>query len=100
MYVYEGHMGSLFATDHELSIEERYCEQCGDYDWCVGCATTRAEAWELLKNSTNTFDLSMCEGCPHDGDDDYCDDECEHFAHSGGWDYDYVQEFIKENWDE
>lgn len=74
MYIYEGHMGNLFTSDYELSYEERHCEQCGDSDWLIGNATTRAEAWDLLKDDTDI-----------DG--------------SGGWDYDYVQEFIKENWE-
>ena len=73
MYIYEGHMGSLYTSNHELSYKDLYCEQCCDSDWYIGYATTRAEAWELLKDKTDI-----------DG--------------SGGWDYDYVQEFINENW--
>lgn len=73
MYIYDGHMGSLFATDHELSYQQRHCEVCGDSDWLIGYATTRAEAWDLLKDDTDI-----------DG--------------SGGWDYEYVQKFINENW--
>lgn len=26
MYIYAGHMGSLYATDYELSFDEVYCE--------------------------------------------------------------------------
>ena len=74
MYIYESHMGSLYASDYELSYEETYCEQCGDSDWFIGYATTREEAWDLLKNETDI-----------DG--------------SGGWDYNYVQKFIDNNWD-
>lgn len=75
MYVYEGHMGSLYATDYQLSYDERHCEQCGDTDWFLGTADTKDEAWELLKDITN-------------------------MNGSGGWDYDYVQEFINSNFDE
>ena len=100
MYIYQGHMGSLYVSDHKLSYKETYCEQCGDSDWLIGYATTRAEAWDLLKDETDTFDISICEGCQHADDDDYCECECENFAHSGGLSYDYVQEFINENWDE
>lgn len=100
MYIYEGHMGSLYTSDTALDYEDLYCEQCGDSDWLIGYATTRAEAWELLKDDTATFDPSMCEGCPHDGDDEYCNYECEHYMHSGGWNYEYVKEFIETNWDE
>ena len=75
MYIYEGHMGSLYTSDRQLSWEETYCETCGDSDWLIGFAATREEAWELLKDDTDI-----------DG--------------SGGWDYDYVQEFLKENYEE
>lgn len=36
MWIYEGHLGSLFASERPLTVEECYCEQCGDYDWEVG----------------------------------------------------------------
>ena len=98
MYIYESHMGSLYTSDTALDWEYLHCEQCGDADWLIGYATTRAEAWDLLKDKTDTFDISMCEGCPHSEDEDYCNYECENYAHCGGWNYDYVQEFINEYW--
>ena len=73
MYIYEGHMGSLYTSDRELSYEERHCEQCGDTDWLVGYAMTGEEAWGLLKWDTD-------------------------INGSGGWDYDYVREFILNNY--
>ena len=100
MYIYESHMGGLYTSDTKLSYEQRHCEQCGDTDWLIGFASTRAEAWDLLKNETDTFDISMCERCPHSDDYDYCDNECENFAHHGGWSYDYVQAFLNEYWSE
>ena len=75
MYIYEGHMGSLYTSNRKLSYEERHCEQCGDSDWLIGYANTREEAWELLKDEVDI-----------DG--------------SGGWDYEYIQEFLNENWNE
>jgi hypothetical protein len=93
-------MGSLYTSDDALDYEDLYCEQCGDSDWLIGYADTREEAWDLLKDITNTFDEAMCENCPHSEDYDYCNDECEYYQGSGGWDYDYVQEFININWDE
>lgn len=75
MYIYQGHLCSLYTSDEYLDYDDLYCEQCGDSDWLIGCATTRAEAWELLKDDTD-------------------------INGSGGWDYNYVQEFIKVNWDE
>lgn len=75
MYIYEGHMGSLFTTDELLSYEECYCETCGDSDWFIGKADTRKEAWELLKDE---IDING----------------------SGGWDFEYVANFINGNWEE
>lgn len=74
MYIYESHMGGLYVSDEQLDYEYLYCEQCGDSDWLIGYAETREDAWNLLKDETNI-----------DG--------------SGGWDYEYVQEFLK-NWEE
>lgn len=74
MYIYEGHLGSLYASEEKLTWEDTYCESCGDSDWFIGYASTKEEAWNLLKDDTDI-----------DG--------------SGGWDYNYVQEFINQNWD-
>lgn len=74
MYIYEGHMGSLYTSDCELDYEALYCEQCGDSNWLIGQADTRNEAWELLKNDIN-------------------------INGSGGWDYDYVHEFLGRNFE-
>lgn len=73
MYIYQSHMGALYLSDTELDYEDLYCETCGDSDWLIGQADTKEKAWELLKENTDI-----------DG--------------SGGWDYNYVQEFLK-NWD-
>ena len=76
MYIYEDHLsGGLYASDDELDYEQLHCEQCGDTDWLIGFAETRKEAWDLLKDDTNI------EG-------------------SGGWDYEYVMEFINKHWEE
>ena len=50
MYIYENHMGGLFASDRELSYEEYCCETCGDSDWLIGEADTREEVLELLRD--------------------------------------------------
>ncbi|MBC5688099.1 hypothetical protein H8S37_04015 [Mediterraneibacter sp. NSJ-55] len=75
MYIYESHMGGLFTSDQELDVEECHCETCGDYDWLIGEADTKEEAWELLKDDTNIND-------------------------SGGWDYEYIQNFLNDNFEE
>jgi hypothetical protein len=67
-------MGSLFVSDDILDYEQTYCETCGDSDFLLGYAETKEEAWNLLKDNT---DINS----------------------SGGWNYEYVQEFLK-NWDE
>lgn len=37
MWIYESHLGGgYFANRRELSAEERYCDECCDYDWPVG----------------------------------------------------------------
>ena len=75
MWVYEGHTGNLYTSYEKLDYEDLHCEICRDTDWLIGYATTREEAWSLLKDDTD-------------------------INGSGGWNYEYVQEFINENWDE
>ena len=75
MYIYESHMGGLYTSDEPLDYEDLYCEECGDSDWLIGYAETREDAWNLFADETDI-----------DG--------------SGGWDYDYVQNFININWEE
>lgn len=98
MFIYENHLGGVYSEDIELYFDELYCEQCGDSDFLIGFASTREEAWELLKDVTNTFDPSICESCDHSKDYDYCSCMCKAYQHSGGYDYEYIQEFINENW--
>lgn len=75
MYVYESHLGGLFTVLDELDFEEIYCEECGDTDSFIGYADTREEAWDLFKDD---IDING----------------------SGGWNYDYIKEFIDSHWDE
>lgn len=72
MYIYESHMGGLFTSDEEIDDDFLYCDQCGDWDWLIGYATTKEEAFNLLKDYYNWDD---------DGDE-------------------YIQEFINSNWDD
>ena len=72
MFIYESHMGGLYTSSEELDWDRLYCETCGDYDWLIGEADTKEEAWELLKDDTD-------------------------INGSGGWDYDYVWNFINGN---
>lgn len=38
MYLYQSHLGGIYAldSDYEESIEDLFCETCGDYDFCLG----------------------------------------------------------------
>ena len=74
MYIYESHLGGLYTSDEYLNYDDLYCEQCGDSDWLIGYAATRAEAWDLLTDYTDI-----------DG--------------SGGYSYDYIQTFIDTYWE-
>lgn len=40
MYIYENHLGGLYASDYALDDDDLYCEQCGNSDWCIDCAET------------------------------------------------------------
>lgn len=75
MYIYESHMGGFFTKDEILSYEEEYCEQCGDSDNFIGYADSRKTAWKLLKPMTDIND-------------------------SGGYDRNYVDDFINNNFEE
>lgn len=50
MYIYESHMGDLYATQEPLNDDELYCETCGDSDTYLGCANNKKEAKKLLGN--------------------------------------------------
>lgn len=73
MYVYQGHLGTLYTSEYELNYDDLYCEECGDYDWYIGYATTKQEAWNLFAGD---IDING----------------------SGGWNYNYIKEFIERNW--
>lgn len=57
IYIYESHLGGLYISDEELSLDETYCETCGDCDW-LGCA---AENWmdvaKYLRDNLDVFGL-------------------------------------------
>lgn len=43
VWVYKSHIGGLFTESKPLTADECYCEQCGDYDWEIGCFETMAD---------------------------------------------------------
>ena len=99
MYIYESHLGGLFVSEDILDFHQCYCEECGDSDTLIGEANSLEEAWALLKDQTCTFDEAICTTCTHKEDYDYCDNNCEEFSHSGGWSYNYICEFLYENFE-
>ena len=72
MFIYAGHMGSLYATDYKQDFDDLYCETCGDYDTFVGEAHTKKEVLDL-------FDGEIDDG-----------------KGSGGWGREYFMEFLDE----
>lgn len=88
MYIYESHLGGVYARSKELSYEQLYCEQCGDSDSLIGEADTAEEAWALLK--PNDF---VCLSCK---DAEFCERECEKFGENyyGMYSLEHVLTFI------
>ena len=48
-YLYESHLGGLYASDEELDYDSLYCSQCGDSDWPIGTFENIKDFWELVK---------------------------------------------------
>lgn len=42
-WVYESHLGSLYVSNWQISIDSLYCDECGDYDQEIGCFETFAD---------------------------------------------------------
>ena len=75
-YIYKNHLdGNLYTSTEKLSYARRYCEQCGDSDECIGMADCRTDAWIDLE------DIIERNG-------------------SGGYDFDYIKNFIETEWSE
>ena len=70
MYIYEGHLGTLYSYDHLLDYDDLYCEQCGDSDRELGYVESSADILALLAD-----DIDWPSGY-------------------GGWSLDYVLKFI------
>ena len=48
MYIYEGHLGGLFASEYSIPFDRLYCETCGDSDRELGNVETVEELIALL----------------------------------------------------
>lgn len=69
MFIYQGHMGSLFSSNDPIDFNDLYCETCGDFDWELGNVESQEELLQLLAD-----DIAALPG-------------------DGGWDMDYVLDF-------
>ena len=94
-YIYEGHMGGLYATEEELSFKALYCEQCGDRDRLIGYANNLTEAWELLKGKADLFDDDKCKTCEYNSEEyiDTCMERC-HRLDGGEYTLSYISTFL------
>lgn len=48
MYLYESHLGGVFATTESIDWGYLYCDSCGDSDQFIGYFETEEELKELL----------------------------------------------------
>ena len=71
MWIYQGHLGDLYASDYSIPPDDLYCDTCGDVDWELG---NFEDAESLI--------ISMADEIAVDG--------------SGGWCLDYITEFVNE----
>ena len=70
MYIYEGHMGGLYASEYSIPFDRLYCETCGDSDRELGYVSSVEELIALLAD-----DVAWPES-------------------RGGWDFDYFMVFL------
>lgn len=75
MYIYQKSDGQLYASNDYLSYENREHET--GFDWLVGKANNKDEAWKLLKPKTKKKKDTM-----------------------NGLEKECVKKFIEENWEE
>ena len=57
IYIYESHLGGLYISDRELSLDEAYCETCGDNDWLACIADNWIDVAEYLRSRLDVFNL-------------------------------------------
>lgn len=63
MFLYESHLGGIYAKDYEQDFEELYCEQCGDCDWEIGEFNSAIKVLEYMAddisvNGSGGYDLN------------------------------------------
>lgn len=97
MYIYESHMGGLYSTENQLTIEEQHCDCCGDYDWYVCEVNSDTPIEEVVKIIMLRCGICLCEWV------DNCNLDCHncglHFF-SGGYVKESIQEILSEFYSE
>lgn len=94
LYIYDNYDedGELYITDYRLEDYEIFDEDGEELCLYIGSATTREEAWKLLRPYTSF----PCEYCPHNIEDD---EHCYHCENDPlGWEFEWVRKAIEENW--
>jgi hypothetical protein len=56
MYIYEGHIGSIYTSENQIDYDDLYCETCGDKDYLIGYADTLEEALALFSDEDWNMD--------------------------------------------
>ncbi|MDD4564825.1 MAG: hypothetical protein PHE79_05040 [Eubacteriales bacterium] len=62
MYVYESHLGGVYATDDVRDCDDTYCDTCGDSDWLIGVIETPEELRELMKDYSQEYTEEVIKG--------------------------------------
>lgn len=57
IYIYESHLGGLYISDKELSLDETHCEACRDCDWLECMADSWIDVAEYLRGKLDVFGL-------------------------------------------
>ena len=47
--------GGLYSSNHKLTFDELYCEECGDSDFYLGSFETEEEAEQAHREYINAF---------------------------------------------
>ena len=56
VYVYESDLGGYYTSKDRISIDDLYCKQCGDSDWCLGWYNTFRE---FLQSNANNISADV-----------------------------------------
>ena len=59
MFIYESHMGGLFASETEYDEDSLYCDTCGDSDILIGEANNKEELLNLLTYANYTYFIDI-----------------------------------------